>query len=146
MGLGYTAIEAAKQPAVKHVVTCELSDAVVALAQWNPFSDRLFAKDSTVAMMKGSSFDLIKSFDSNMFDFVIHDPPRFSHATELYSSEFYNELYRVCKSGARLFHYVGSIGKDSGRKIEKEVEKRLKLAGFKNMRHITRLQGLIFEK
>ena len=146
MGLGYTAIQAAKFSSVKLVVTCEFSPAVVTLAQWNPFSDLLFAKNTKIVLMNGNSNDLIKNFQSAMFDFVIHDPPRFSHAPELYSSAFYQELYRVCKKGARIFHYVGSVGKEKGRKIEHEVENRLKLVGFKNMRYISLLQGLIFEK
>ncbi|MFH1785059.1 MAG: SAM-dependent methyltransferase [Candidatus Micrarchaeota archaeon] len=146
MGLGYTAIEVAKPKSVKIVVTCELSEAVVTLAQWNPFSDPLFSKDSKIILMNGNSSDLIKTFESNMFDFLIHDPPRFSHAPDLYATEFYTELYRVCKPKARIFHYVGSVGKSSGRKIEIEVEKRLKLVGFKNIKYLSKLQGLVFEK
>lgn len=146
MGLGYTAIEAAKVLSVKLVVTCEFSPAVVTLAQWNPFSDFLFVKDTKIILMKGSSSDLIKDFQSAMFDFVIHDPPRFSHAPDLYSTDFYTNLYRVCKNRARVFHYVGSVGKDKGRKIENEVEKRLLVAGFKDIKYIPRLQGLLFEK
>jgi predicted methyltransferase len=146
MGLGYTAIEAAKQDSVKIVVTCELSDAVVTLAQWNPFSDLLFTKDTKVTILHGNSSDIIKTFDPNMFDFVVHDPPRFTHAPELYSSNFYAELYSVCKKGARIFHYVGSVGKSSGRHIEEEVQTRLKSSGFRNIKYIERLQGLVFEK
>ncbi|VVC03675.1 Uncharacterised protein [Candidatus Bilamarchaeum dharawalense] len=146
MGLGYTAIEAAKRPATKLVVTCEISHAVVTLAQWNPFSDLLFAKDGNIVPMQGSVSELIKDFQSEMFHFIIHDPPRDSHAPELYSSEFYSQLYRVCKKGARIFHYVGSVGKVKGRKIESEVEKRLRVVGFRNIKYIEKLQGLIFEK
>ncbi|MFH1520647.1 MAG: SAM-dependent methyltransferase [Candidatus Micrarchaeota archaeon] len=146
MGLGYTAIEAAKQSSVKMVVTCEFSPAVITLAQWNPFSDFLFAKNTKIVLMRGSSSELINDFQSNMFDFVIHDPPRFSHAPDLYSKEFYSNLHRVCKKNARIFHYVGSVGKEKGRKIESEVQKRLSAIGFKNIKHIARLQGLVFEK
>ena len=146
MGLGYTAIEAAKLPSVRSVVTCELSEAVVMLAQWNPCSEFLFAKETKIVLMKGSSSDLIKNFDSKLFHYIIHDPPRISHAQDLYSSEFYKELYRVCKKGARIFHYVGSVGKGKGRRIESEVEKRLKLVGFRNITYIEKLQGLVVEK
>ena len=95
MGLGYTAIAAADKPSVGMVVTCEVSDAVVTLAQWNPFSGPLFRKDGKIVIMHGSALDLAKGFESSMFSFVIHDPPRFSHAPELYSSGFYAELYRI---------------------------------------------------
>lgn len=146
MGLGYTAIEASKRAAVKTVVTCELSEAVFSLARWSPLSEPLWERDGKIIAMQGSAAELIKAFDSSMFSFVIHDPPRFSHAPELYSSEFYKELYRVCRKGAGIFHYVGSVGKKKGRNIEKEVSKRLSAAGFKGIRYSRRLQGLFARK
>jgi predicted methyltransferase len=141
MGLGYTAMEAAKKKTVESVITCELSEAVINLAQWNPLGEPLF-KDKKIVMMKGNSAEIIKGLEKAAFDFIIHDPPRFSHAGELYSDEFYKELFRVCKKGARIFHYVGSVGKQKGRKIEDEVEKRLKAAGFRSLQYSKRLQGI----
>ncbi len=141
MGLGYTAMEAAKRRSVSSIVTCELSEAVINLAQWNPLGGPLF-KDRRIVIMKGSIADLVKDFESSTFSFVIHDPPRFSQASELYSLRFYKELHRVCKRGARIFHYVGSVGKKKGRSIEKEVEKRLKQAGFREIVYSGRLQGI----
>lgn len=146
MGLGYTAIALAKRGGVKSVVTCELSEAVITLAKWNPFSDMVFAKDSKIVLMDGSIAERIKSFESGMFSYIIHDPPRFSHAPELYSATFYAELYRVCKKGARIFHYVGSVGKTKGRRIDKEVEKRLLAAGFHSIRYVAKLQGMFATK
>ncbi len=146
MGLGYTAIALAKQQSINLVITAELSEAVVALAKWNPFSDPLFQKESKIMLMPGSIFDLIKNFESETFSFAIHDPPRISHASELYSPEFYSQLYRVCKTGARIFHYVGSVGVSKGRKIEKEVASRLESAGFSNLRYSLRLQGIFGTK
>ncbi len=146
MGLGYTAIAAAKNPEVKVVVTCELSPAVVTLAKWNPFSDALWEKNGKITLMEGSIAELIKQFDAGTFSFAIHDPPRFSHAPELYSSEFYNELYRVCANGARIFHYVGSVGKGKGRRIDREVAERLVAAGFRNPSYSARLQGIFASK
>ncbi|MCI0503196.1 SAM-dependent methyltransferase [Candidatus Micrarchaeota archaeon] len=146
MGLGYTAIAASKSPAVRLVVTCEVSEAVITLAQWNPFSEKLFAKDGNILVMKGSAAELIKGFEDNMFSFVIHDPPRITHAPELYSPAFYKELYRACKRGARIFHYVGSVGKGKGRRIDREVGKRLADAGFASIRYVPRLQGLYAKK
>lgn len=143
MGLGYTAIEASKK--ADSVVTCEISRAVITLAQWNPFSDGLF-NDKRIVVMQGNAADLIKDFESNMFSYVIHDPPRFSHASELYSGEFYNQMFRVCKKGARIFHYTGSVGAKKGRSIENEVEKRLKESGFRNIKYSRKLQGLFASK
>lgn len=146
MGLGYTAIEAASRPAVESVVTCEVSDAVVSLAQWNPASEALFEKGGKIVVMRGSAAELAKSFDSAMFSFVIHDPPRISHAPELYSSGFYRELFRVCRPGARIFHYVGSVGKGRGRRIDREVSARLGEAGFSRISPSPRLQGMYASK
>jgi predicted methyltransferase len=146
MGLGYTAIAASRSLGVKLVVTCEVSEAVLSLAQWNPFSEPLFEKNGRIVVMKGSIAELIKSFEAGMFSFVVHDPPRISHAPELYSAAFYKELFRVCRKGARIFHYVGSVGKGKGRRIDKEIAKRLSAAGFRKLRYAARLQGIYAEK
>jgi predicted methyltransferase len=142
-GLGYTAIEAAKN--ARSVVTCEVSDAVLTLAQWNPWSQDLF-ENKRIELINASISNEIKKMKSNRFDTIIHDPPRFSKAGELYSFEFYVELLRVMRSGSRLFHYVGSVGKHKGRKIHQEVSARLKKAGFRNIRYKPKLQGLYAEK
>ncbi|MBD3209859.1 SAM-dependent methyltransferase [Candidatus Micrarchaeota archaeon] len=146
MGLGYTAIEASKKRGAKLVMAVEISDAVFTLAKWNPFSEPLWDKTGNILPVRGDISDLIKDFDSELFSYVIHDPPRFSHAPELYSLEFYKELYRVCKNGANIFHYTGSVGRKKGRKIHQEIEKRLRSAGFRKIRYAPRLQGLLFNK
>lgn len=69
--------------------------------------------------------------DASM-DALLHDPPRFGIAGELYSQAFYDQLARVLRRGGRLFHYTGSPNKlTSGRDVPREVEKRLEKAGFK---------------
>lgn len=65
-------------------------------------------------------------------DAVLHDPPRFGIAGELYSQAFYDQLARVLRPGGRLFHYTGTPNKlTSGRDVPREVQKRLEKAGFK---------------
>jgi predicted methyltransferase len=65
------------------------------------------------------------------FDAVLHDPPRFGIAGELYSQAFYDQLARVLRRKGRLFHYTGAPNKlTSGRDVPNEVAKRLRLAGF----------------
>jgi predicted methyltransferase len=65
-------------------------------------------------------------------DALLHDPPRFGIAGELYSQTFYDQLARVLRRGGRLFHYTGSPNKlTSGRDVPNEVVKRLEKAGFK---------------
>ncbi|MEO8670218.1 MAG: SAM-dependent methyltransferase [Tahibacter sp.] len=63
---------------------------------------------------------------------LLHDPPRFGIAGELYSQAFYDQLARVLRRGGRLFHYTGTPNKlTSGRDVPREVEGRLIKAGFK---------------
>ena len=64
-------------------------------------------------------------------DAVLHDPPRFGTAGELYSQAFYEQLGRVLKPKGRLFHYTGSPNRlTSGRDVPAEVARRLQRAGF----------------
>ncbi len=64
-------------------------------------------------------------------DAILHDPPRFGIAGELYSQAFYDQLARVIKRRGKLFHYTGSPNKlTSGRDVPNEVTKRLQHAGF----------------
>ncbi|HSX64897.1 MAG TPA: SAM-dependent methyltransferase, partial [Pseudoxanthomonas sp.] len=64
-------------------------------------------------------------------DALLHDPPRFGIAGELYSQVFYDQLARVLRRGGRLFHYTGNPNKlTSGRDVPREVAKRLEKAGF----------------
>ncbi|MCX7557706.1 MnmC family methyltransferase [Xanthomonadaceae bacterium JHOS43] len=65
-------------------------------------------------------------------DAVLHDPPRFGIAGELYSQAFYDQLARVLRPNGRLFHYTGSPNRlTSGRDVPREVARRLETAGFK---------------
>ena len=65
-------------------------------------------------------------------DALLHDPPRFGIAGELYSQAFYDQLARVLRRGGRLFHYTGRPNQlTSGRDVPREVTKRLEQAGFK---------------
>lgn len=143
MGLGYTCIAAAGN--AKYVITCEISNAVHELAKWNPFS--ALSDQKNIEILNADIFEKIKEFENNSFDAIIHDPPRFSKAGEVYSLEFYKQLYRVAKKRASIFHYVGSVGKNiKGRKIEREVAKRLREAGFKDISYSRKMQGLFFRK
>ena len=65
-------------------------------------------------------------------DALLHDPPRFGIAGELYSQVFYDQLARVLRPGGRLFHYTGSPNRlTSGRQVPREVARRLEKSGFK---------------
>ena len=82
-------------------------------------------------MRQGDVAAEIKTLPAAAFDAILHDPPRFGIAGELYSQAFYEQLARVIKARGRLFHYTGSPNKlTSGRDVPNEVAKRLRLAGF----------------
>jgi uncharacterized protein len=126
-GLGYTAIEAAKT--AEQVVTIELDPTVLEVAHLNPWSRALF-EHPRIEQVVGDTFDAILDFEDESFTRIIHDPPMFSLAGDLYSGEFYRHLYRVMRRKGRLFHYVGDLSSRSGRNVVKGVVRRLEEAGF----------------
>ena len=126
-GLGYTAIEAART--AQHVVTIELDPGAQQIARLNPWSQELFDNPKITQMM-GDAFEVVPTFADAYFDRIIHDPPVFSLAGELYSGAFYQQLFRVLKRGGRLFHYIGDLNSKSSGTISKGVLRRLQEAGF----------------
>lgn len=126
-GLGYTSIEAAKT--ADEVVTIELDPTVLEVARLNPWSRQLFDQPK-IRQIIGDAFDEIQTLEDGSFSRIIHDPPMFSLAGELYSGEFYRDLYRVLARKGRVFHYVGDLDSRSGRNVVKGVSRRLQEAGF----------------
>jgi predicted methyltransferase len=126
-GLGYTAIAAAKT--AEHVVTVELDPAALEIARLNPWSQALF-DNPKITQIVGDSFEEIDKLGEAAFNRVIHDPPAFSLAGDLYSGEFYRQLFRVLRPGGRLFHYIGDLESKSGRVVSKGAARRLQEAGF----------------
>ena len=78
----------------------------------------------------GDAFEVVPTFEESYFSRIIHDPPAFSLAGDLYSGEFYRQLYRILKPGGRLFHYIGDLNSKSGSTVTKGVLRRLQEAGF----------------
>jgi uncharacterized protein len=126
-GLGYTAIQAAR--VAERVTTIELDPAVLDIARLNPWSRQLF-ENPRVEQVVGDAGEEIYSFPDGVFARIVHDPPTFSLAGELYSGEFYRQLYRVLRRGGRLFHYIGDLESRSGHGVARGVVKRLQDAGF----------------
>ncbi len=143
MGLGYTAIQAARSAA--QVVTIELDPAVVEIASQNPWSRDLF-DNPKIERRVGDSYDEIESFDNETFNRVIHDPPTFKLAGELYSGAFYRQLYRVLKRGGRLFHYIGDLETSSGHRVMRGVVERLGQAGFTRVSKRQDAFGVVAQK
>ena len=130
MGLGYTAIEAAKR--AQNVITLELDPTVMEVAARNPWSRALFTAEN-IDRHLGDSIDLISDFDDDTFDRILHDPPTLALAGDLYSGAYYRELFRLLKRGGRLFHYIGDLASPSGQRTSRGVIERLGTAGFRNV-------------
>jgi len=84
---------------------------------------------STTGREAGTTFPptIVASVDA-----VLHDPPRFGIAGELYSQVFYDHFARVLRRGGRLFHYTGAPNRlTSGRDVPREVARRLEKLGLK---------------
>ncbi len=139
-GLGYTAIFLKRRGAL--VVSTEKDVNVLRMAEVNPWSREL----SEVKVLNRDAFAFARKTGEETFDAILHDPPRFSLAGELYSLAFYKELYRILKRGGRLYHYTGSPGRKRGRDIKRGVMKRLREAGFRYIRRDDVTDGVIARK
>jgi predicted methyltransferase len=142
-GLGYTAIEAAKT--ARHVTTIEIDPTAQEIARFNPWSQALFGNPN-ITQIIGDAFDEIRKFESESFSVIIHDPPMFSLAGELYSLAFYQQAYRVLKQTGRIFHYVGDPESKSGARVTAGVIRRLQEAGFKRLVRAPRAFGVVASK
>jgi predicted methyltransferase len=126
-GLGYFAAWCLDGGA-RRVLSFEKSDAVLWLRELNPWSP---AAGGALELRHGDVAQEIRALPDASFDAVLHDPPRFGTAGELYSAEFYGQLARVLKRRGLLFHYTGSPNKlTGGRNVPAEVARRLRSAGF----------------
>ncbi len=141
-GLGYTAIAARRRGA--RVVTVEVDELVLWAAERNPFSSGL--ADPGVTIVLGDAVEVVQLFEDATFDRVIHDPPRYSVAGELYSRSFYAELFRVLKPGGVLYHYTGEPGRHSNVDVVRGVVRRLREVGFESVRFVPEVLGVVARK
>jgi len=144
-GLGYTAIEIAKNSQVQKVYTFEIDSNVLELAKVNKPSAELFSSKKIV-LKNSNVLDEIKNFDENFFDRILHDPPVISIAGELYGRPFYKELLRVLKKGGKLYHYTGLTGSKKGIDLIANTILRLEEIGFKNIVRVEEPAGIVCEK
>jgi predicted methyltransferase len=125
-GLGYFAAWCIKGGATS-VLSFEKNPDVIWLRGLNPWSP---GSGGVLDLTQGDVAEHITGFADASVDAVLHDPPRFGIAGELYSQMFYGQLARVLKRRGRLFHYTGTPNKLTGRDVPNEVAGRLRIAGF----------------
>jgi uncharacterized protein len=126
-GLGYFAAWCLLGQA-RQVLSYEISGDVIWLRGLNPWSPET---SSRFTLTQGDVAEQIVTLPGDSVDAILHDPPRFGIAGELYSQVFYDQLARVLKRKGKLFHYTGAPNKLSrGRDLSSEVIKRLRHAGF----------------
>ena len=126
-GLAYTSCVASEKYGAR-VTTIELDRTMTAMCRVNPHSRPLF--EGGIEQLYGNGADVVKTLPDAEFDVIVHDPPTFSLAGELYSTEFYAELKRVLKSKGRIYHYIGDPKSASGSGVAAGVVRRLKEIGF----------------
>ena len=143
-GLGYTSIASLMRGAAR-VYTIEVDENVLYLASLNPWSSSL--SNGRITLIHGDATRIIHYFHEESFHRIIHDPPRLTSKTgDLYSLEFYKDLYRLLKPGGLLFHYTGEPGRKRGLNIPGRVSSRLKKAGFHVIEYNRQAQGIIATK
>jgi hypothetical protein len=126
-GLGYFAAWCLQGQA-RQVLSFEKNPDVIWLRRLNPWSPEA---GPGLTLTEGDIAERVALIPAASVDAILHDPPRFGIAGELYSQIFYDHLARVLRRKGRLFHYTGTPNKlTSGRDVPNEVAKRLRHAGF----------------
>ena len=126
-GLGYFGAWCLRGGA-RHIQSYELNPDVLWLRSINPWSPEAAP---SLTLTQEDVTRAVVTLAAGSVDAVLHDPPRFGIAGDLYSLSFYGQLARVLRRRGLLFHYTGSPNKlTSGRDVPREVTKRLQEAGF----------------
>jgi uncharacterized protein len=126
-GLGYFAAWCVQGQATQ-VLSFEKNPDVIWLRSLNPWSP---SPGGALTLTQGDITEQISILPARSVDAILHDPPRFGIAGELYSQAFYEQLSRVIRRRGRLFHYTGTPNRlTSQRNVPLEVARRLRDAGF----------------
>jgi len=127
-GLGYFAAWCLQREAAS-IRSYEKNPDVIWLRSLNPWSP---AAGASLTLTQQDVTEAITELPARSIDAILHDPPRFGIAGELYSQRLYDEFARVLERRGKLFHYTGAPNKlTSGRDVPGEVAKRLRSAGFR---------------
>lgn len=127
-GLGYFAAWCL-QGGARWITSFEKNPDVLWLRNLNPWSP---GAADTLALTNSDVAQHVLELESGSYDAILHDPPRFGVAGELYSQSFYGHLARLLVRGGQLFHYTGTPNKlTSNRDVPTEIAGRLRAAGFR---------------
>jgi len=127
------------QAGAARIISFEKHPDVIWLRSLNPWSPAASTSggEPRLSFTQADVTEQVSQLATASVDAVLHDPPRFGIAGELYAQTFYEQLARVIRRNGRLFHYTGTPNKlTSGRDVPGEVSRRLQQAGFS-----TRLDG-----
>src|SRR5512139_2257335 len=139
-GLGYFGTWCLRGHA-DQVLSYEKNPDVIWLRSLNPWSPEI---GGALTLTQGDITEQIVLLPNASVEAVLHDPPRFGIAGELYSRDFYDQLARVLRRRGRLFHYTGAPNRlTSGRDVPAEVARRLQRSGFRTE---FRLDGVLARK
>ena len=126
-GLGYFAAWCLQGGATR-VLSYEKNPDVLWLRSLNPWSPQ---PGGPLVLTLADVAEQVVALPDASVDAILHDPPRFGIAGELYSQAFYDQLARVLRRRGLLFHYTGTPNRlTTGRDVPAEVTKRLQRAGF----------------
>ncbi|MDD4983522.1 MAG: rRNA adenine N-6-methyltransferase family protein [Candidatus ainarchaeum sp.] len=140
-GAGYKTLLLAEK--AKNVVSIEKSKEVLELMTYNPYTKELLKKENVKIITDDATNYAKKSKEK--FTKILHDPPTFKFAPELYTKEFYADLYGLAEEGCILFHYTGNPGnKFRGKDLTSATIERAKQAGWKLMKRYD--LGIYFRK
>jgi predicted methyltransferase len=134
LGLGYTSIHSSRLSQVEMVISCEKDPNILQICRENPWSAELF-DNPKIQLILISADEFVQFTPDKYFDAILHDPPRFALAPELYSISFYKQVHRILKSGGKFYHYTGNPNK-AQRKIPlaQKTMKLLTEIGFRKVR------------
>ncbi len=127
-GLGYSAILVSEY--ANQVTTVEWDYNVIEVAAHNPHSWKLFESEN-ITLLNEDITELIKTFDDNSFDNIIHDGGMPKSSGQFFSQAHANELYRVLKPRGHVYFYLPKKGLKTGRDFGLEQIKRMIKSGFK---------------
>ncbi len=112
------------------VISVEKSEEVLELMEYNPYTKDL-QKKQNLEIINDDAVNFVKK-TKEKFDKILHDPPTYKFAPELYHENFYKDLYNIAKDGCILFHYTGNPGnKFRGHDLVKATIERAISVGWK---------------